>query len=101
MIIIIVVIILIQQLTFREVALLVHCFPVELEFRMLFCFLFQPQFLFVHSSRFDVFTIVVSHSQRNSWFSFYVGNGQYRELQQSVFRQVSFNASEGNCDSGA
>ena len=101
MIIIIVVIILIQQLTFREVALLVHCFPVELEFRMLFCFLFQPQFLFVHSSRFDVFTTIVSHSQRNSWFSFCVGNGQYRELQQSVFCQVSFHASEGNCDSGA
>ena len=101
MIIIIVVIILIQQLTFREVALLVHCFPVELEFRMLFCFLFQPYFLFVHSSRFDVVTIIESHSQRNSWFSFCVGNGQCRELQQSVFRQVSFNASEGNCDSGA
>ena len=42
MMIIIVVIILIQQLTFREAALLVHCFQVELEFRMLFCFLFNP-----------------------------------------------------------
>ena len=101
LIIVIVVIIIIQQLIFREVALLVHCFQVELEFRMLSRFLFPPLFLSVHSSRFDVFTIIVSHNQRNSWFSFCVGNGQYRELQQSVFRQVSFNASEGNCDSGA
>ena len=76
MMIIIVVIILIQQLTFREVALLVHCFQVELEFRMLFFFLYPPQFLFVYSSRFDVFTIIVSHNKRNSWFFFYAGNGQ-------------------------